>query len=189
MNPFLKDLIQITTSLVVPIGGVIAAFKAVTELRRGNKERAEAIRERREQFRWQQAEMARTILDQTWNDSLAKSAMRMLDWSGLKYEYTGRFTEPITHENVHHALRITNTIFTDDEQFVRSCFDQLFDHFEGIEHYLNIGLVNWEDVRGRLEYYINLLGRNKPIYEKFLTTYQFKLALSLLNRFPQWSTA
>lgn len=189
MDPLLKDLIQVMTWLIAAIGGVIAAFKAVYELKRSNEERAEALQERRDQFRWRQAEMARTILDQTWRDELAKSALRMLDWSGLKYERAGRITEPITHDNMYYALRTSNTQFTDDEHYVRDCFDQLFDDFERIEHYLNIGLVNWEDIQGRLDYYVSLLARQKPIYEQFLATYQFKLALRLLSRFPQWSVA
>jgi hypothetical protein len=189
MDPFIKDLIQVVTWLVAAIGGVIAAFKAVSELHRSNEERAEAIRERQVQFRWRQAEMARTILDQTWSNNFARSALKMLDWSGLKYERAGATTEPITHENVYHALRTTNLRFTDDEQYVRDCFDQLFDDFERMEHYLNIGLVNWDDIQGRLDYHVNLLARQRKIHEQFLRAYQFKLALLFLERFPQWSAA
>jgi len=132
MDPFIKDLIEVATWLVAVIGGVIAAFKAVSELHRSNEERAEAIRERQVQFRWRQAEMARTILDQTWSNSSTRSALKMLDWSGLKYERANATTEPITHENVNDALRTTNLRFTDDEQYVRDCFNQLFDDFERI---------------------------------------------------------
>jgi hypothetical protein len=189
MDPVLKDLAQVAAWLVAAVGGVIAAFKAVSELERSNKERAEALGERREQFRWRQAEMARTILDQTWNDRLARSAMRMLDWSGLQYEQGQRLTDPISSADMWHALRTTDTSFTPDEQFVRDCFDQLFDYFERMEHYLGIGLINWEDIQGRLAYYADLLARKKLVYEQFLTTYQFRLAHRLLKRFPSWSTA
>jgi len=189
MDPLLKDLAQVAAWLVAAVGGVIAAFKAVSELKRSNEERAEALRERREQFRWREAEMARTILDQMWNDTLATSAMRMLDWSGLQYEQGQRLTNPISQSDVWHALRTTNTSFTPDEQFVRDCFDQLFDYYERMEHYLGIGLISWEDIQGRLEYYAGLLARKKTVYEQFLTTYQFGLASRLANRFSSWSTA
>jgi hypothetical protein len=182
MNPFFKDLIQVLTWLVAAIGGLIAAFKAIAEMRQGNKDREE-------QFRWRQAEMAQTILDRTWNDELAKSALKMLDWSGLKYERKGGFTGHITHEEMWRALRVQNTTFTDDEQFVRDCFDKLFDDFGNIQHYLNIGLINWKDVEARLNYYVILLAERKKVYKDFLETYQFDLALQLLDRFPKWLAA
>jgi hypothetical protein len=144
-------------------------------------------KDRKEQFRWRQAEMARTILDRTWHDELAKSALKMLDWSGLKYEHGGRFTEHITDEKMWNALRTKDTLFTDDEQYVRDCFDKLFDDFGDIEHYLSINLINWDDVRGRLDYYVSLLAKQKGVYKDFLVTYKFDLALQLLERFPQWS--
>lgn len=188
MDAFLKDCAQVLAWLVASIGGTIAAFKAVAELRRANRERAEALTERQREFRWRQAEMARTILDQLWADPLARAAMKMLDWTGLTYTHEGQKTGPITHEAMTKSLRTTNTQFTFDEQFVRDAFDQLFDGFERIEHYLAIKLVIWDDVSGRLEYYVSLLARRKPTFDAFLKTYGFTLAGRLLIRFSAWQS-
>jgi hypothetical protein len=115
--------------------------------------------------------------------------MKMLDWSGLSYTHEGQKTGPITHEAMAAALRTTNTRFDKfDEQFVRDAFDQLFDGFERMQHYLTIGLITWDDVKGRLEYYVKLLARRKPTFEAFLTAYGFTLAAELLARFPTWQT-
>jgi hypothetical protein len=183
-----KDMAQVAAWLVASIGGTVAAFKAVAELRRANHERAEALAERQREFRWRQAEMARTILDQLWADPLARAAMKLLDWTGLTYTHEGQKTGPITHEAMAAALRTTNTTFGFDEQFVRDAFDQLFDGFERIEHYLAIKLVTFDDVRGRLEYYVNLLAQRKPTFDAFLKNYGFTLAGRLLARFPAWQT-
>jgi hypothetical protein len=187
VDPLAKDLVQVSAWLVAAVGGTIAAWKAVAELKRANTERAEALKERREQFRWQQAEMAMTALDQLWSDGLARCAMKMLDWDGLSHECAGRKTGPLSHQAVVHALRVKNTQFTTDEGFVRDSFDQLFDGFERIEHLLAIGLVNWGDVKGRLDYYVGLLARCKGIVGPFLDTYGFELAARLLARFPAWT--
>jgi hypothetical protein len=189
MNQEVKDYAEVAAWLVAAIGGVVAAFKAVSESQQANVERARALEESQRQFRWRQAELARTVLGQLWADPLAHSAMRMLDWSGLSYRHYGRTTSPISYELLTKSLRTTSTQFDADEQFVRDCFDQLFDHFEGFEHYLSINLVAWEDIRGRCEYYVGLLSHRKAVVEPFLMAYGFALASRYLQRFSSWGTA
>lgn len=180
------DLFQSLAWLVASVGVLIAAFKAVSELRRANQERAEALQERKHAFRWRQAEMARTVLDALWADPLARAAMKMLDWSDLTYDHDGRRTAPIDHATRLAALRTTNTRFNLDEQFIRDAYDHLFDGFERIEHYLTIDLITWDDVRGRLAYYVRLLARDRAQVEPFLQAYGYALATRLLRRFPEW---
>jgi len=189
MDPYIKDFAQVIAWLVASIGGVVAALKAVAELRRANQERADALLERKEQFRWRQAEMARSILDQAWSDPHARTAMRMLDWSGLIFDDGGRKTKQITPPDIYKALRTENTIFGPDAQFIRDCFDQLFDYFERIEHYLYIDLVNWQDIEGRFRYYVELLANQKALYSNFLTTYNYSGCLKHLQRYKSWSEA
>jgi hypothetical protein len=185
----LKDAAAALSWVVASIGGTIAAFKAVAELRRANRERADALLERQRSFRWRQAEMARTVLDALWADPLARAAMKLLDWSGLTYTHDGGKTAPITREGMLVALRTKNTAFTHDEQFVRDAFDQLFDGFERIEHYLSIDLLVWDDVRARLDYHVRHLARDRVVFNSFLEAYGYTLAARLLARFPAWTMA
>ena len=115
----------------------------------------------------------------TWS----RAALRILDWTGLKYERGNRETVPITHEVMWHALRIEGKSFNADEQYVPDCFDHLFDHFENLEHLLQIGLIRFDDVEIRIEYYVRLLNRNPQVFERFLSAYGFALASQLLQRF------
>lgn len=184
-----KEVAEVIVWSVGVVGGVIAAWKAVAELRRANRERHDELTERRRQFRWRQAEMARSVLDQLWADQQARCAMKMLDWSGLAYPRDSGKTGPITHRKVETALRTTDLQFDEDEQFVRDCFDQFFDGLERIEHYLCIGLIAWDDVRGRLEYYVALLAERKRVMSGFLREYKFHLAAALLDRFTTWTAA
>jgi hypothetical protein len=119
MDPILKDVAQVVAWVVASIGGVIAAFKAVAELNRGRADR-------KAEFRWKQAEMAKTVLDETWSADPVRCALSMLDWSGRTYNTGNRETKEITHEYMWNALRTTNTTFEDHDQvFVRDCFDRL----------------------------------------------------------------
>jgi hypothetical protein len=186
MDPLVKDLIQIAVWLGAAFGGAIAAYKAVVELRRANVEREESLSERRREYRWRQAEMARTILDEIWADPLARAAMKMLDWEGLTYTHDSKKTGRITHDAMEKSLRTADTEFTSDEQFVRDAFDQLFDGLERIEHYIRTELINWDDVKGRLEYYVGHLATRKSCFDVFLTEYGFALARNLLARFKAW---
>jgi hypothetical protein len=178
----LKDFIQVLALLVASVGGVIAAFKAIAELNRGRTER-------REEFRWKQAEMAKKVLDETWSDYYARSALRMLDWSGSKYMDGERQTQSITHEHMWNALRTKNTKFDLDEHFIRDCFDHLFDCLERAEHFITINLIEFDDVKSRFEYYVKLMAKNRTVYEDFLETYNFKLAKRFLSRFEIWKAA
>lgn len=178
----LKEWAQVVAWLVAAIGGVVTAWRAITEMRR-------ARIERQEEFRWRQAELAKTILDETWADPLVVSAMRMLDWKGMRFDRGSEKTIPITREVMRRALRTEDTLFTDDEQFVRDSFDHLFDAFERIEHFRSIGLILWEDVHARLRYYVRHLARQKSVYAGFLNEYQFKLAQRMLEMFAEWKDA
>jgi hypothetical protein len=126
----LAAVAQICAWLVAIIGGLVAAFQAVAQMRRSNVQRLEDMR-------WKRAEMAKKCLDQMWGDGLVRAAMKMLDWDKLSYVTPqGRATGPITHEARRMALRITGTEFRadGDELFIRDAFDALFDGFQMLEH-------------------------------------------------------
>jgi hypothetical protein len=159
------------------LGGLIAAFKAIVEWR--------------ESRRWKQAEMAKTCLDEIRDNTLARDALKMLDWEGLSFELTdGTRTPQISHENRRAALRTVNTEFLlgDPGPFIRDAFDSLFDGFERLEHFIRIDLIRFEDVAPAFRYYVDKLGApdERQVTEGFLAAYKFELAVSFLKRFATW---
>ena len=76
----------------------------------------------------------------------------------------------------------------DPGPFIRDAFDNLFDGFERLEHFIRIKLIRFEDVEPRLRYYVGKLGADdeRPVAEVFLTAYGFALALRFLERFASW---
>jgi hypothetical protein len=183
----IKDAFQIGAWVVAIAGGLVAASKALTEIRRSTEQR-------REDMRWKQAEMAKKCLDEVFNNSLARSAMKMLDWSGLIYDMPGGGkTGQIDHEARRLALRTTNTVFTpgDAGPFIRDAFDALFDGFERLEHFVRIKLIMFDDVEQPLSYYVAKLAdpEDRAVVRSFLQAYGFQLGQDFLDRFPPWRAA
>jgi len=189
MDPSIKDVAEVGAWVIASIGAGFAAYKVFWEIRSSRVERETEFQWKRAEFRWKRAELAKTVLDETWRDPLARSALRMLDWTGLTYRREGRQTQPITHEMMRHSLRTSGPAFDMDEQFVRDCFDELFDGLDRLEHFLRIGLILFEDIGPRLQYYVALLAKHPQVYQNFLDVYGFSLASALLMRFESWNQA
>lgn len=184
MSGDLKDWFQVAAWVVATVGGLVAAFKAVAELRRSNIQRLEDMR-------WKRAEMAKKCIDQIRTNAAATAALKMLDWDGLQYDLpSGGKTEPITHSLRSLALRTTNTVFepAGAERFVRDAFDALFEEFQSLEHFLRIKLIVFEDIELAFSYYADRLAAASEfaVIFNFLDVYGFKDAIVFLDRFPAW---
>src|SRR5262245_44333771 len=79
MNPMLRDVLQSLCWLLLSVGGVVAAWRAADELRANREIRARKLR-------WQQAEQARVLLDDLFQDARAADATLMTEWDGRTYE-------------------------------------------------------------------------------------------------------
>ncbi len=166
-------------------GGLFAAWQGIREWRESNAQRYEDLR-------WKRAEMAKTCLDEIRDDAGAAAAMKMLDWENLSFKLPdGHDSRRITRAIRNHSLRTTDLSFDTDEQFVRDCYDALFDGLQAIEHYVNIRLIEFADVSQPLGYYVELLASPEefPVMKHYLTEYRFDGALGLLDRFPVWQHA
>jgi hypothetical protein len=168
---------QIGAWAVAIIGGLITAWKAIAQ--------------RQEDMRWKRAEMAKKCLDEIFGNHLAQAAMKMLDWDNLTYDIPGYGERgPITTQARHVALRTKGTVFypKGDEQFIRDAFDALFDGLEMLEHFLEIKLIEFADVKQPLSYYVGKLSKAEEYaaIQPFLTNYEFSKAEAFLRRYPKW---
>lgn len=190
MNHLIKDIFQVLFWLGALIGGIITAFKAIVEMRLNRKQREEELR-------WNMAREAKSLWHEMWKNSFARNAMKMLDWTGREYEIKeGKFAQ-VFHEDVIKALRVIvlgfddkkrSEGFDDKETFIRDCFDEFFDSIEDIEHYIIIHIIEFEDVKISLKYYIDII-LNKPQFEKavkdFMKAYNYNLALNFIARIQE----
>jgi hypothetical protein len=183
MSPLMNGF-QIGAWIIAIVGGLIAASKAITEMRRANTQRLEDMR-------WKRAEMAKKCLDEMISDVLIQAALKMLDWNGQRFDIAGIGKRgPISHQARREALRTEGTVFLveGDEQFIRDAFDKLFDAFQRLEHFLKTNLIEFEDVEQPLAYYVRKLSRPEEyvVMHTFLTAYGYDSVENFLGRFPEW---
>lgn len=192
MSAYAKDAIDSTAKIAGLFAVVVALLTFGVQLQRWREDRVKQLEEakkanaqRAEELRWRKASLSRDALDKLFDDSLAQAAMRMLDWDGREYEFHGK-TEQIGHGDVYRALRTTDLAFTAKEGFIRDCFDALFGHFQLMEHFLSINLLEEFDVMYPASYYAEIMARNRRVFEGFLTQYGYVQARRFLNRIPVW---
>lgn len=179
MDPNIKDIFQVTTWSGATIGGLVAAFRAIIEMRHNREQR-------QKELRWRKSKEAKIILDELFGNSYSRDAMKMLDWSGREYEIKEGIKKTISVNDVLKGLRVNNLEFSDKEAFIRDCFDQFFDKLEYIQHLVTTELIDFRDISGPIEYYVDLMAKNKKAFCDFLDFYGYSDALLLFENFEQW---
>jgi hypothetical protein len=183
MDQLIKEIFQVAAWSVAVIGGLIAAGKAISELR-------DSTQQKKRDLRWRQAEMAKQLLDELFGSLEARAALKMLDWDGLPYKTPdGGTTQPITHKIRRDSLRTQDPVFRpgEDGPFIRDAYDALFDSFERLEHFIRIELIQFEDVAPVLRYYVSKMWQDdeRKVVKSFLDAYGFARASDFLNRFQE----
>jgi hypothetical protein len=172
-----EDWVEIVKNALVIVGVPVAlagAWKALRELALGTREKAKENRIR-------QALAARDMLKDLFASAKARAALQMLDWSGRSYS-DGDHTFEVHATDLGDALRTDRLSFDHKQIFIRDCFEELFDRIEQLQHFVNIGLLHFDDVALPLEYYARKIVADLPSFEPFLLEYGYPNAHELLTR-------
>jgi hypothetical protein len=171
----LYPALQALSWLVASVGGVFVAYKGVREMR--------------ETRLWRKTELAKKILDEIWADERCTNAMVLLDWSNREFAIDSDDRVRISRTEVQTALSRTepNELkFSKKAVFIRDCFDSMLDALQRIEHYIEIDLIDFNDVKYPLEYTVDELTGLRREIEKYIDAYEFHFAKRFLDRYPQW---
>lgn len=172
----IKTIIEMLALLIASVGGIVAAFKAISEMQENRKQRSEELR-------WKQSSLARDVLNELWDEPLCMDAMHMLDWDERSYTINGT-QKIIKARDVRDALRSSSPSHDEEvHMYVRDCFDCFFGTMQAIEHYIAINLIHFEDVAYPFSSYAVTLKQEPEVFEKFLTEYQYTKAIVFLRRF------
>jgi|GEM_PF-2617895 len=180
----MTDFLQEAAWAVAAGGGAIAALKAAWELgaSRKNAER---------DLRWRKAVAAAALLDRLYEDAYIRDALIMLDWHGRPFQISASTPEPgvpITHDDIYNALAIADISYDPKALFIRTRMDRLFEGFERIGYALRINLIEYDDVKFALEFYITeRLVHRKDVVVAFMKTQGFDAALEFFDRCSKWS--
>ncbi len=173
-----KDQIELIAQIIAIVGGLIAAYKIITEMQQSRIQRHQDLR-------WKQSNAAREFLKEVLTSKTANDATIMMDWSGRSFEIAPNTFTAITFEDVQDALRIDNLTFTPKEVYIRDCADAFLFHVELIEQAIRNDLIEFRDIKFPLTYYVNALRKNNlyNAYAAFIKEYEYKNAEKFLTRF------
>lgn len=177
-----KDAYDVILKVIAVPAGLFAFVRYLLEL-------TWSRRLRREELDWRRSQKAHELISAMYASRRDQDAMRMLDYDGRVVEIDDDSAVPISYEMHRHALRTTNTNFTNAEVYIRDCFDHILSSFSGFEHYIRRNLIAFEDVRYPTEYYASLMARARPIYEAYARSYGMDDAIAFMDRFDVWRRA
>ena len=156
----IQDKFDIVVKSVAVLGGLIAAFRVIYELRQNT-------RQRQQELRWRQANSAKELINRLEESQLASDAMIMFDWTGREFEIAPKVFEAISFHDVKKALRITNTVFSDKETYIRDCTDAFLFEMEFMEQAIRNDLTQFKDLIFPMKYCIDSM-KQHDIYDSFV---------------------
>ncbi|UVT15117.1 MAG: hypothetical protein H8K04_15000 [Nitrospira sp.] len=181
--PNFMSLLQGGSWIAAIVGGALGFLKFTNELEQSRIQREEDLR-------WRKAQAGKSLNDEMLEDKKANSALIMLDWSGREFTLDDGSKDNIKREDMLVALRVRHTPpqkgFSTKEQFIRDAFDNLFYHLGRLEHSITSKLIEFEDIRYPIAYYVKELSENRPVFEAYLRAYEFIHGLAFLQRFEAW---
>lgn len=109
-------------------------FFGVHQFRRGQK--------------WQKAQFLNTLIESFETNQKIRNACEMLDYDIRKIRRKDGFELNFQNKDLLEALVTPNmdTDFTEDQQFIRDCFDTFFDYFCKLSFFLEIGILEFYDL-------------------------------------------
>jgi len=171
---------QVGAWIVAIVGGLIAAGLAIWQAAQNRQQRALELR-------WKQADSAKHLIDEIFHDEFSNCATLMLDSWDRAYPIPGASKVKIPWEDVVRALKV-QSFDTEDLKsiFVRDCFDTLFYYLDRFEHFIQVGLTTFEDLRMPTQYYVDMMAEDKALFVSYIKYCKYTNIWQFLDRFPKW---
>ena len=179
MSQSFKDWIQVVSWVVLSVGGLVAAFKAIYEMQQNREQRVDELR-------WRRANVAKEILDELFSNPHSQNATLILDWSDRQREFEIKKgnSQTISYGEVLAALgKAQQSAFDDKEVFITDCFDCFFYLIDRIENSVRLKLISFEDVDAPLRRYAKKIRVHRETYENFMKSHGYTLAIEFFKRF------
>lgn len=169
---------------------IVAAAVAVYGVRNGLKAARSSVEERKNENRQRQLAVSRNIFKDIFDDPLARAAMRMMDWSGRRFQHDGS-VHIVSWKELRPALINHCTVggFTPKQEFIRDSFEAFFDHMQLLAHFIKKEYLNEADIAVPLKYYAIRVISYPDTYAAFLTEYGYEDAEKLMMRLGQLRTS
>ncbi|HEY0733920.1 MAG TPA: hypothetical protein VGD69_03360 [Herpetosiphonaceae bacterium] len=155
---------------------LVAIFLAIMEY-------SESTDQRIKELRFQQAQVGKGLLDDVFRSEEAQDAMRILDHqdSGVPFQIAEGKTELIKTSDIIHALDSDESTPSEKDMFVQERMDTLLFFIGRIQSFIDIGMVNEEDVLYPLEYYAHQMCDYRSDINTYISLYTSKQTQTFLN--------
>lgn len=178
------------SAIFTAVGGICAGVWAVVVWRREARWRREdreaELKQRQEELRWKQAELARQLLDDIFDYGPSNDAWRLVDGEEVYKDEKGNEYR-INMDMVRRALpKPWSDECAGPEVYIRWCFDALLYYLERLEQSVQIELVRFEDLAASTSYYIDLMAKDKQLFQDYAELIRFNRAIAFMNRFSEW---
>jgi hypothetical protein len=176
-------LVKIVAGSVTAATAVFGVLKGLSEWRKATQQRRDELALRQREFRHKQAIFGRELAKEVFADPKSRDALRMLDWLDTSYHDDSDNVLRIRRADVQNAMRTVNLTFTDEEVFIRTRFESLYDHFEQMEHLISLNVIDFTDVETAFRYYVHRAMQPDIQHLGFLDMYDYPQAKAFLQRF------
>jgi hypothetical protein len=181
-----QDLKEWTQAIGV-LGVAIAAFKGLWDMQ-------SSARQRKADLRWKQANAAKDLIADVHHDKFASNCVRILDWSQGSTVHEIKEGQTVTLSYQQHVLPALqkndqSACNLDEDHYIRNCFDWFFYYIDRIQHYIDRGLIEFEDVRSVFRPYVRKIGQHRSLYEEFVGFCEYELPLKFLRQYPEYTQA
>lgn len=114
---------------------------------------------------WKKLEFVGQEIRHFRQNTANQCAMKMLDWNAAKFRHPDIYKDGnpvrlmITDKEILRGLGPINQDgrYSEEEKFVRDCFDAFFDSLEVLETHVEQGLVSFDRYEPYLRYYVDIM--------------------------------
>ncbi len=172
------EVISVVVQFVAVVGGLIAAFKWIAEMKQNRIQR-------HLDWRWKQANTAREMLNDMLASAQAHEATLMMENSGETYRISATEQATISFDDVRESLRSDGVHFSKKEQYIRDCADAFLFHVELMEQAIRNELITFKDIKFPMENYLAALRKNDlyHAYTQYTKANEYKNADRFFGRF------
>jgi hypothetical protein len=124
---------------------------------------------------WKRAEFVAAEMKAFFADSQIAIALILVDYSPIRLDHEGRLSKAgwvfdddklISSLAIHTQFADDIERFEDDEMLARLAFDSLLTGLERFDHYLRTRLIDLEDLKVYLDYWIDKMGNPSKEWKK-----------------------
>jgi hypothetical protein len=176
--------LQYISGIITLLGTALAIFIAIRQMILDR-------RQRQQELRWKQAELAMKLMDEIFDFELSNNALEMLDYRIRRYRLDGPADHvewvEISRDRVKIVLKEPDSHHNSaDGGLILRSFDALLYYFARLENSIKNGLVNFEDIEQPFFYYAKMFQTNSDgLVEKYAGSINYDLAIRFLSRFKK----